>query len=127
MTENTKQSTESQLPEAKASATITVKTPAGFETLITIRDYEDKELTKKQLSYLLNLDKTLIELKFTPVVRGYGAKEKKPIEYVEDRVCPKDGAKIVVGTGKVKERCEHYKYDFTAKKNVGECDYIVWS
>lgn len=120
-------SEKTQPPESPASATITVKTPAGFETLITIRDYEDEELTRKQLAYILKLDKTLVKLEFTPVTRGYAKKETKAIIYVDGRTCPKDDARIVQGSGKVKEQCEHYKYDFTTKKNIGTCDYIVWN
>ena len=113
--------------EARASATITVKTPGGFETLVTIRDYEDKDLTKKQLAYLLSLDKTLVTLGFTPVVRGgFAKKESKPTEYIEGRDCPIDHAKLVVGVGKISERCENYKYDFTTKKNIGACTHIIW-
>lgn len=110
--------------EAPASATMTVKTPGGFETLITIRDYENKELTKKQLSYILTLDKTLIKLGFTPVVRG--AKAQKPIEYVPDRVCPKDSAKLIYAymkDGKKFIKCENNKYINGAQTG---CKFIEW-
>lgn len=41
--------------------------------------------------------------------------------------CPKDGADLIQGVGKVKEKCSNNKYDFTLKKNVGSCDYVVWN
>ncbi len=116
------------LPEASASTTLKATSPGGFEILLTSRDFEDKELTRKQLAHLLNLDKALIASGFTPVVRGaYGKPQPKPIEYIADRFCPADNAKLIKGTGKMLERCENYKWDFQTKKNVGSCNYIVWT
>lgn len=116
------------MPEAPASATITVKTPGGFETLVTIRDYEDKELTKKQLAYLLNLDKALLVMGFTPVIRGFGKPAAKPIEYVEGRVCPKCGSKLVhaqTKDGRKFIKCEANKWNFAEKRSEG-CTYTDW-
>lgn len=112
--------------EAAASVTVTIKSPAGFEELLTIRDYEDKELTKKQLAYILNLDKTLIELGFTPVVRGGFKKESKPLEYVPDRTCPNDGAKLIYAfmkDGKRFIKCENNKY---VNGQQSGCKFVEW-
>ncbi len=38
--------------EAPASTSVSIKSPSGFEYIVTTRDFEDAELTKKQLAHL---------------------------------------------------------------------------
>lgn len=111
--------------EAPASATVTCKTPGGFEVLLTSRDFDNKELTRKQLAHLLNLDKALIASGFSPVVRGFG-KQQKPIEYVPDRLCPTCQNKLVYGTKKDGEKfikCSMNKWNFQLQKAEG-CPFV---
>lgn len=112
--------------EAPASTTITVKTPGGFEVLLTSRDFDDTELTKKQLSHLLRMDKALTEMKFTPVVKGFGKREAKPVEYVEGRVCPTCGKKLVWAQkrdGSKFVKCETNKYVNGVSSG---CPFVDW-
>ncbi len=120
MDENKSKST-----EALASSTVTVRSPAGFEILLTSRDFDDKELTRKQLAHLLNLDKALIASGFTPVVRGFN-KQQKPIEYVEGRTCPVDGARLI--KARKKDNSEYYKCENNKWINGQQsgCKYLDW-
>ncbi len=111
--------------EAPASSTVTIKTPGGFEVLLTSRDFEDKDLTRKQLAHLLNLDKALIASGFSPVVRGFG-KQQKPVEYVEGRTCPIDGARLIKAKKKDGSdyiRCENNKF---INGQQSGCKYVDW-
>lgn len=51
---------------------------------------------------------------------------KKSVEFIEGKVCPKCGEKLVKGVGKVAEKCSTNKYDFTTKTSSG-CDYVLWA
>jgi len=111
--------------EALASSTVTIKSPSGFEILLTCRDFDDKELTRKQLAHLLNLDKALIASGFSPVVRGFN-KQQKPVEYVEGRTCPIDGGRVIKAKKKDGSdflKCENNK--FTNGVQSG-CKWVDW-
>ncbi len=60
------------------------------------------------------------------IVKAENATPK--IEYVEGKVCPKDGGKLIVNitkSGKKFYKCENAKWDNENKKNIG-CDYVDW-
>lgn len=81
--------TKNIIGEAPASATLSVVTPKGFNTLFTIRDMSVNELIKKIGIVEVKLD----ELGYKPQVRqAYGV--KKEVEYVVGKVCPKDQGKL---------------------------------
>lgn len=105
------------------SATTKFKTPSGFEWLFSLRAETSKDLIER----IDIIEKVLVDKGFTPIAQNtFGKKETKPIEYIDGRACPEDNARLIKGIGKVKEKCENNKYDFTLKKNVGTCDYVVW-
>jgi hypothetical protein len=113
-----------ELPEAPVSVNTRVKSTKGFEYQVTIRGDNFEDLMNKIVSIE---DKFLLK-QWTPLTQNpYQKKESKPIEYVDGRVCPKDGAKIIIGSGKIKEKCVNYKFDMATKKSVGSCDYLVWN
>jgi ssDNA-binding Zn-finger/Zn-ribbon topoisomerase 1 len=113
----------SDFPEAGAVAYTTYKRTDGFEVSITLRDASGSDVLKR-------LDAAIEKIKSeggTAIpLRGNGF-PKKQAEVVQGKSCPKCGANLIKGTGKVKERCENNKYDFMQKKNVGTCDYIEWN
>lgn len=115
------------LPEAPASSTFKATSPNGFEIMITSRDFDDKELTKKQIAHLLNLDKALKVSGFTPIVKGF-TKPQKTIDIVPDRKCPLCKNDLVYATTKTGKRfikCSTNKWDFTTKQVVG-CAFVEW-
>ena len=69
-----------ELYEAAASATLSVITPKGYNTLFTVRDTEVSELVKK----IAFLEVKFEELGYKPQPsRTFGAKEQKPVEYTD--------------------------------------------
>ena len=76
-----------ELPEAPASATLSVITPKGFNTLFTVRDMSVNELVKK----IAIIEEKLDELGYKPQIKGF---VKKEVEYVEGKTCLKDGGKL---------------------------------
>lgn len=120
---------ENKHQEAPVSLNTKIKSPNGFEHQLTLR----QGITEKDFADFMTLvvekENVLLKKGWTalPIHGGFGKKEAKPVEYVIGRACPKDNARLVVGQGKVKERCENNKYDYTLKKNIGSCDYLVWN
>lgn len=60
------------------------------------------------------------------IVKAENATSKT--KYVEGKVCPKDGGRLLVNTsksGKKFHKCENSKWDNENKKNIG-CDYVDW-
>lgn len=116
-----------QLPEAPASVNYKIKSPAGFEYMFTMRSERASTLQFRMAA----MEKHWLEAGFVPLPqyapRSSTGFAQRPIDYVVGRTCPKDDARIVQGIGKIKEKCENYKFDMTTKKSVGTCDYIVWN
>ena len=112
------------LPEAPASITLSVVTPSGFPSLLTLREMTGTALLAKVVS----LEKKITELGYKPQIKPvYGAKETKPIEYAS-YPCPTCGSKVTKGStkdGKHFEVCETRKYNFQTKQTSG-CAYIKW-
>lgn len=114
---------ENNLNEAPASATLSVITPKGFNTLFTIRDMSVNELIKK----ITIVEDKLDELGYKPQIRqAFG--QKKDLQYVEGKTCPKDGGKLikkVSKAGKEYHACENGRYDFKTGTKSG-CDFVDW-
>lgn len=109
-------------PEAGAIAFTTIKTPEGFTWNVTFRDVDGKEVTKRMIGFQVYCK----ENNWSPVEpRSFG---KKEVKYVEGKLCPKCGGRLVEKTksdGKPFHKCEHGKYNPLTKQNEG-CDYIDW-
>jgi hypothetical protein len=112
-----------ELNEAPASATLSVITPAGYNTLFTVRDTEVSELVKK----IAKLEEVFVQLGYKPQpAKQFGQKVEK--DYVQGRVCPKDGGKLVNKVSKAGKKyiaCENGKYDPNTKTTIG-CNYVEW-
>jgi|SaaInlLV_10m_DNA_2_1039722.scaffolds.fasta_scaffold00542_27 hypothetical protein len=111
--------------EAPASVTYSLTSPKGLGVLFTVRNEDSKEL----LQEMITIEESLMDLGYTKQVRSYGGgKAKAPVKYVEGKMCPKDGGKLLDKTtkmGKSFHECENRKYDFTTKQTSG-CDFIDW-
>ena len=62
------------------------------------------------------------------VKKTFGGAEKKPIEYVPDRKCPKCGSQLVyqtTATGKKMIKCSTNKWNPITKTAEG-CDFLEW-
>jgi hypothetical protein len=63
----------------------------------------------------------------TAIAKNRQGYAPKVVEYVENKVCPLDGGKLIkppVGTNRP-IKCENGKYDFATKVSSG-CDYKEW-
>ncbi len=118
-----KQSLTNEIGEAPSSATLSVVTPKGYNTLFTLREMSGEVLLKK----ITALENKLEELGYHPQVRvQFGA--KKEVEYVEGKKCPKCQGRLVKkvsSIGKPFHKCENGKWDFQTKQATG-CDYVDW-
>lgn len=95
----------------------------GFEVSITLRG-EELSLVAGDLDMAI---KSIIKAGGTPVSRQSQKYSPKPVEYVENRVCPKDGGRLIkpeAGSNKP-IKCENGKYDWKTKTTSG-CQYIEW-
>jgi hypothetical protein len=123
MADEIKKTEVNQLPEAPASATVKIKSKDGFEWLFTIRDESAKTLMFKMKA----MESNWTANGFTPLAQGFGKKAAAPKEYVEGRVCPVDGGKLIKPpTGsKAPIKCENNKWNPTTKQSFG-CQYKYW-
>lgn len=114
---------ENNLPEAPVTMFTNYKRTDGFEVSLTLRGGVLKDVAKG----LDDAIKLIAAHGGTPVTRqkttGFAP---KPKDYAEGE-CPKCQGRLIKGTGKVNVRCENNKWDFTAKKNVGTCEYLKWN
>lgn len=96
----------------------------GFEVSLTLRG-TNLSTVATQLDKSI---KSIIENGGTPVSRQNGfKKDKPPVEYIEGRVCPLDGGKLIkppVGTQRP-IKCENGKYNFQTKQAYG-CGFTEW-
>ena len=129
MEKNTKKPEEkqqqAQLPEAPATATVKIKSTAGFEYLFTLRDEKASNLMFK----IAAMEKKWLELGWTPLAQQTkGGFPQKQIDYVPNRTCPTCGSRLVRATtkdGKKMIKCETNKWNFTLKRSEG-CPFIEW-
>lgn len=115
--------TEQQLPEAPASATVKIKSKNGFEWLFTIRDEKASVLSFKMEA----MEKKWISQGFTPLAQNAQKGGKIEKEYVLGRVCPLDGGKLVKPQpgSKAPIKCENNRWNSATKQSYG-CQYIEW-
>lgn len=113
-----------QLPEAGAVAFFAYKRPDGFEISLTLRDESG--------TAVLNRINTAVEKVKAegglPVAKNSWGRKERQLDYIEGRVCPKCGNKLLNTTtkdGRKFIKCEMNKYDFVAKKPVG-CLFVEW-
>jgi hypothetical protein len=108
--------------EAPASATLSVVTPKGYNTLFTLREMSGMVLLDK----IASVEKELEARGYKPQVKQtFG---KKELDYVEGKKCPKCQGRLVKkvsSVGKPFHKCENGKWDFTTKQATG-CDYVDW-
>jgi len=110
------------LPEAPVVMFTNYKRADGFEVSLTLRG-EDLRTVATNLDTAI---KAISEKGGTPVSRQRQGYPPKVVEYVENRVCPKDGAKLIYATKKDGSKfikCENNKW--INGKAVG-CEYIDW-
>lgn len=116
---------QNQLPEAPASATVKIKSKDGFEWLFTIRDEKASVLSFKMKA----MEKNWLEQGFTPLAQNArGGFPKKEPEYVPNRTCPNDGAKLVYANkrdGSKYIKCENNKWDKINNRATG-CQFVEW-
>jgi hypothetical protein len=109
------------LQEAPASVTYSLLTPEGFNVLFTVREMSGTALLDK----MTLMGKSLVEKGYKPQPqKSYGA--PKSVEYIDGRMCPKDGGKLVKKVskeGKAFAVCENGKYVNGVKSG---CDHFEW-
>ena len=97
-----------------------VKTETGFILNVNLRrDTLDEAMTEIKAFILKN--------KLQPYERSSQKYPPKVIDYVENRVCPLDGGKLIkppVGTNRP-IKCANGKYDFATKTTLG-CQFTEW-
>lgn len=112
------------LPEAPSSVTLSLITPKGFPALFTLRETTGTALINK----IALLEKELEEKGYKPQsVRG--SYQKKELEYVQGRTCPKCGSRLVVAfkkDGSKFFKCETNKYNKFTGQAEG-CNYVDWN
>jgi hypothetical protein len=110
------------LNEAPASTTYSITSKNGFNILFTIRDTTGMGLLEK----MEIIEKELLKDGYKPQVRQVFG-QKKEVEYVEGRLCPKCQGKLKVvhaKSGMTYWSCENGHYDYTTKTRSG-CDYLT--
>ncbi len=99
------------------------KRPDGFEVSLTLRGNDLPSVA----TLIDTAIKKIIESGGVPAPKGFQKAPPKPVEYIEGRVCPKDGGRLIkppVGTNRP-IKCENSHYDFKTKTSSG-CDFIEW-
>ena len=113
------------IPEAVVSATFTVQSKDGINTLLSFRGADIAEF----LDELPVIEESLKKLGYVAQpVRSYGGFGKPQAEKKVVGKCPKCGGDVVAKTtkdGKAFTECVNRKFDFTTKRTTG-CDYINW-
>lgn len=113
------------LPEAASVAYTNIKTKNGYHWSFTMRC----DTVGKLIEQIDAMESVFI-------TKGWIAEEirnsgftKKEKEYVEGKLCPKCGSRLIKKTtkdGRPYHTCENYKYDFITKTNKGTCDFVDW-
>ena len=104
------------------SATTKVKTGNGFEWLFSMRgDTIDEQMKKIEA-----IEKIWIEKGWTPIAQNASKYPQKVVEYVEGKVCPLDGGRLVKPQNpRAPIKCENNKWNPTTKVAYG-CLHIEW-
>src|SRR5258708_37780753 len=111
--------------DAPASATVKIKSKNGFEYLFTMRDEKASNLMFK----IDAMEKKWLALEWTPLSQNTrGGFAPKPVDYVPNRTCPQDAARLVYATKKDGSKfikCENNKWDKMQNRVIG-CPFIEW-
>lgn len=118
------------MPEAVASATLTVTTPQGFSALFTIREPSAVKL----FASLSDIETKLIEDGYKPQQSykssggSFGSKPTYQPDFVPGAKCPTCLSPLIYakksdGTSFIK--CSTAKWNKFEKKNTG-CDFVDW-
>lgn len=111
------------LPEAPASVTLSVITPKGYNALFTLRESTGTALLEK----IGALEGVLEAKGYKPQVKQvFGAKKEQ--EFVEGKVCPLDGGRLVkklTKAGKPYHKCENGKWNAQTNQAYG-CKFVDW-
>src|SRR3990167_6154358 len=114
-----------EFPEAKTVAYTGVKTTNGFHWSVTFREDTGKDIINKMMEF----EKYCLEKGWTAEeIRGGFSKGKAEVKYVEGKVCPKCGGRLVIKTkkdGKPYHKCENGKWDPINKQSSG-CPFVDW-
>lgn len=119
---------QSDIPEAVASVTFTIRTKKGYNCLFTVRDRSGIALLEK----MDDIEGVFTEKGITPQPeRTFGSRfgPKKEVKIIPDRKCPLCGADLVEATtkdGKTFIKCSTQKYDFSTKQVQG-CSFVEWN
>ena len=110
--------------EARAIAFFSYKRTDGFEVSLTLRDDNGKAVLDR-----IEAAVALVKKEGGTPLPKYQSKgfQKAEKEYIEGRVCPKDGGKLIkppAGTNRP-IKCENGRYDFATKTTIG-CDFTEW-
>jgi len=114
-------------PEAPASVTYDLQSPAGFGLLFTVRGSSGFDLLAK----MPELEDRIRELQYVPKpARSYGGGfPKKEPNIIEGKKCPKCGMSVVKSvsrkTGKSYEKCSTAMWDPITQTSRG-CDHFEW-
>lgn len=105
------------------SATVKVKTKNNFEWLFSIRAESTTDLVAKMEA----MEKLWLENGWQPIAQNAQKWGKKEPEYVEGRVCPLDGGRLVKPQpgSKAPIKCENNKWNSQTKQAYG-CKHIEW-
>ena len=113
-----------ELQEAPASVTFSITSPNGFPALFTVREMSGSTLIDK----MKLIEERFIKEGFKPQIKqAFG--QKKEVKYVEGKLCPKCGGKIIEKTkqdGSIYFKCEKGGWDRIANKPTG-CEYVDWN
>lgn len=130
MTNNKTLPEEKQLPEAPLSVNTKVKSPNGFEYQLTLRAGVTDEDFSQLMTLIAEKEHILLKKNWTPLTLNTqkGGFPKKEPEYVPDRICPTDGARLVYATkkdGTKYVKCENNKWDKLQNRATG-CPFVEW-
>ncbi len=109
--------------DAPASATVKIKSKNGFEYLFTLRD----EKASKLMFKIDAMEAKWISLGWTPLAQqARGGFPPKQVDYVPNRTCPTDGARLVSATkrdGTKFIKCENNKF---INGQQSGCKFVEW-
>lgn len=113
-----------KFPEAGAVAFFSYKRTDGFVINLTLRDTTGKDV----LDRIEGAISKVKEQGGVPHEKFGGGFPKKAVNYIEGRICPNDGARLITEitkAGKKLTKCENNKWNFQLRKAEG-CTFTEW-
>mgnify|MGYP001563260676 CR=1 FL=1 len=114
--------------EAKNSISFSITDSNGLDLIFTHREEDDD----KAITAVKKISDQLIALGCKPQAPKFGRRggfpEKKPIEYIQGRVCPVCRAPLIYFEAKGKKhiKCSTAKWNSQTRTNMG-CTFIEWT